>query len=363
VREVDRKIRAVIADRGVIPFSEFMALALYCPNYGYYEVEKDRIGRQGDFYTSVSVGPLFGELLARQFADWAAEQKSGTRFRLVEAGAHDGQLASDILSWLQRSESDLFTRMTYIVVEPSVRRQSWQCEKLAAFKSTVTWVSSLQELEPDASATTIIFSNELLDAFPVRRFGWDATKQQWIEKGVALNTGSGFMWRDLPRAAATSALPSIPHEVMRVLPDGFLLDLCPAATKWWREAAEKLGHGWLLTLDYGLGEDEIIRPERAKGTLRAYHHHHRTTDLLAYPGEQDLTAHVDFDALKRAGESAGLATDFFGNQSSFLTRILSKSSPQPNLTPAEIRQFKTLTHPEHLGRAFRVLAQRGAGKD
>jgi SAM-dependent MidA family methyltransferase len=165
-----------------------------------------------------------------------------------------------------------------------------------------------------------------------------------------------------------------------VLPDGYTIETCPAAESWWREAAKVLGQGKLLTIDYGFTADELFSPGRMHGTLRAYFRHHASDDLLANVGEQDLTAHVNFSAIQAAGESAGLKTEFFSTQSQFLTRILEKTlrgkssgervaskrpvSPKSDgggtengWTSAQARQFQTLTHPEHLGRAFRVLVQ------
>ena len=115
-----------------------------------------------------------------------------------------------------------------------------------------------------------------------------------------------------------------------------------------------------MTIDYGLTGDEIFSPGRTQGTVRAYFRHHASDDLLANAGEQDLTAHVNFSALQAAGESAGLTTESFQTQSQFLTRILEKASKVNSFgewTSAQARQFQTLTHPEHLGRAFRVLVQ------
>ncbi len=109
-------IRREIAERGVLPFSRFMELALYAPDCGYYEAQKENVGRRGDFYTSVNVGNLFGELLAFQFAEWL-EEMSEVRIRelrIVEAGAHDGKLAADILSWLQLNRPKLFAQIEYV---------------------------------------------------------------------------------------------------------------------------------------------------------------------------------------------------------------------------------------------------------
>src|SRR5215469_10407802 len=117
--------REILAQGGVIPFVRFMELALYCPNLGYYETKADSVGRLGDFYTSVSVGSLFGQMLAFQFSEWFEALKV-PKFHIVEAGAHNGQLAKDILNWLKLNRPSLFDQLEYIVIEPSPSRQQWQ---------------------------------------------------------------------------------------------------------------------------------------------------------------------------------------------------------------------------------------------
>ena len=170
----DTLIREEILKNGAISFARFMELALYCPETGYYEEKKDIVGRCGDFITSVSAGSLFGELLAFQFAGWLKElpiagrtSASHSRLPIVEAGAHDGKLAGDILTWLKTNRPELFEQIEYIVVEPSQTRRLWQEETLAAFSGKIRWVSQLSELgNQQSSFSGIIFSNELLDAFP-----------------------------------------------------------------------------------------------------------------------------------------------------------------------------------------------------
>src|SRR2546425_12602421 len=120
---LEQIIREEIAKQGPIPFTRFMELALYCPDYGFYEKEEDNIGRGGDFYTSVSVGPLFGELLAFQFAEWFSPPATRpASLQLIEAGAHRGQLASDVLNWLKLQRPGIFARTEYVILEPSARR-------------------------------------------------------------------------------------------------------------------------------------------------------------------------------------------------------------------------------------------------
>jgi len=342
------------ADDGILSFARFMELALYCPDSGYYEREKDNVGRRGDFITSVSIGELFGELLAFQFAEWL-ETEAGIRkpeARIIEAGAHDGKLARDILNWLQSNRPKLFSEIEYIIIEPSPRRQEWQRETLKQFSTCVRWLSRFND--PTIQRFNgIIFSNELLDAFPVHRHGWDANGKKWFEWGVAV-AGEKFVWAKIQNPEFKIQNP----ELEPVLPDNYTVEISPAAENWWREAAGILARGKLLTIDYGLTDDELFSPARIQGTLRAYFLHHVSDDILANVGEQDLTAHVNFSAIQKAGEETGLKTEFFGTQSKFLTEILKTQFAIPNSQFAiSPRQFQTLTHPAHLGRAFRVLVQ------
>jgi SAM-dependent MidA family methyltransferase len=353
-------IREEILQSGAISFARFMELALYCPETGYYETKKDTVGRAGDFITSVSAGKLFGELLAFQFADWLeTEVKSQkSEVRIVEAGAHDGKLAADILNWLQIYRPKLFSKIEYIIIEPSLHRQEWQQNTLKSFAPRVHWFADFENSKfktKNSKLHGVLFSNELLDAFPVHRLGWNAKEKNWFEWGVAIARGN-FVWVKLEN----SEFRIQNSELEAVLPDNYTIEISPAAENWWRAAAGILENGKLLAIDYGFNADEQFSPSRLNGTLRAYHRHHVSDDLLAHPGEQDLTAHVNFSAIQKVGEEAGLKTEMFCTQPQFLTRILQKAVTEKtfaNLDAKQVRQFQTLTHPEHLGRAFRVLVQ------
>ena len=355
-------IREEIQKRGAISFARFMELALYCPETGYYERNRDNVGRRGDFITSVSVGRLFGELLAFQFAEWLKElQIANCKFQIIEAGAHDGKLAADILNWLEKFHPELFARIEYWILEPSPTRQRWQQETLGKF-SNVRWFTGFDDLKfktQNSKLHGVLFGNELLDAFPVRRFGWDAKAKNWFEWGVAL-AGEKFSWTKIQPSDLPSAICHLPSALLSALPDGYVVEDSPAAENWWREAAKIFTRSKLLAIDYGFSTEEQFSPARVNGTLRAYFRHQVSDDLLAQPGEQDLTAHVNFSAIQKAGEEAGLKTEMFCTQPQFLTRILQKAVAQKtfaSLDAKQIRQFQTLTHPEHLGRAFRVLVQ------
>ena len=371
-------IRRELQVRGVISFARFMDLALYHLDHGYYQTADKSIGKAGDYFTSVSVGKVLGQLLAFRFAEWLANGNSTgsiidslrdsppASVQLVEAGAHDGQLAADIMNWLRQRRPQLFARIEYWIVEPSIIRQTRQKNFLRDFEPHVRWLPQLpQNSDPNfAGFWGIIFSNELLDALPVHRLGWDAAQRRWFEWGVAWETNR-FVWMRMTNSGEdtcdSSFFPEVPSELAAVFPDGFTTEICPSASQWWSVAAQCLRRGKLLTLDYGLTGEEFLSPKRGQGTLRAYFRHVLTADVLAYPGEQDLTAHVNFTELQKTGEAVGLTTDGLTSQSQFLTQIAERAW-QPNAqfgewSAVEQRQFQTLTHPEHLGRNFRVLVQ------
>ena len=295
--------------------------------------------------------------------------------KIVEAGAHDGRLAGDIVRWLRERQPGLYGGFEYVIVEPSARRRERQRERLRDFEDKIRWIGQLGELAEEG-IQGIVFSNELLDAMPVHRLGWDAANRTWFEWGVAARDGR-LIWARMegpksevqgPKSgsrvaeeAARVPYPELPPALLNVLPDGFTTEVCPAATGWWTEAAGILRRGKLLTIDYGLTAEQFFSPERKGGTLRAHSHHHPNQDLLAKVGEQDLTAHVNFTVLQSAGEAAGLNTEALMSQAKFLTQIAGRIWKDPvgfvEWTAEHTRQFQTLTHPEHLGRSFRVLIQ------
>jgi SAM-dependent MidA family methyltransferase len=381
LNEVTLKIIREVEKHGTITFAEFMRHALYCPVYGYYEKEKDMVGRSGDFYTSVSVGSLFGELLAFRFASWLAEisTRADARFgkgarpddpaQIVESGAHRGQLARDILAWTRQYRPGLFECLEYVIVEPSTVHQTAQKDYLDAFASKIRWVQEMDQLVSDEEGPKrIIFSNELLDAMPVHKVAWDAQKKTWFEWGVGLN-GNAFCWQRIeppecsfPKTLNKDSKAALEDaSFLESLPDGYSIEFSSAARQWWTSAARALGSGKLLTFDYGFESHELFAPERRGGTLRAYQYHRVQPDVLHAPGESDITAHVNFPALQEAGESVGLTTECFMTQERFLTQIAGLAIQTPDgfgeWNSSRTRQLQTLTHPNHLGRSFKVLIQ------
>jgi SAM-dependent MidA family methyltransferase len=281
----------------------------------------------------------------------------------LEAGSHDGQLAKDILGGL---ESIGRCEWHYSILEPSVIRESKQRLKLSSHCHNMQWFRDWESI-PEGSFSGIIISNELLDALPVHRLRWDLASKRWHEWGVELCDGR-FCWAPMPKTEGVAealleqvlGIENAPQgPLLDVLPQGFTIDISPAATQWWHEAARRLKRGYLAAFDYGLEAEELFAPERQHGTLRAYYRHRCSSEVLKHPGFQDLTASVIFPAIRRAGEKAGLKTVFCGMQSDFFMRLFEQILLEKggDWLRDRSRQIKTLIHPDHLGRAFRVLVQ------
>ena len=334
-----------ISLNGVISFEQFMEHALYEPGLGYYETQRE-VGRKGDFFTSVSVGTLFGELLAFQFAQWL-EVIDGS-VQLIEAGAHNGQLSCDILNALERWHPNTYRNVSMVIVEPSKKLKRWQAEALTEHKEKVQWHREIPK-----QLCGIFFCNELLDAFPVQRLGWDAEGGTWFEWGVS-SDGERFVWRrmeDLP----------VRFGFEKSLPNGYVIVNSTRREAFWLRVSNALCKGRVMAFDYGLESDAFFVPLQKDGTLRGYCRHQITGDLLTQVGEQDLTASVNFTAIRNAGESAGLKSEPMRVQEQFLMEIFEKTFKQPDRfsewNAKRRRQFQTLVHPEHLGRHFQVLQQ------
>lgn len=281
-------------------------------------------------------------------------------WQIVESGAHDGRLATDILRWMKAERAERFGALEYWILEPSQQRKAVQEKTLTEFSGKVRWFRDWNEI-PASGVNGVIFSNELLDAMPVHRIGWNAKEKGWFEWGV-MWANDHFHWVKLAdHSALRTPHSALPEALLNVLPDGFTTEVCPSAIAWWQQAARALKFGNLMTADYGLKAEQFFTPERKDGTLRAYYQHHQTNDLLARPGEQDITAQVNFSAIQQAGEAEGLKTESFTTQGQFLTAVIEKNCcDNPTIkewTSSKVRQFQTLTHPEHLGQSFRVLVQ------
>lgn len=351
-------LRRRIARNGPVGFDEFMAVALYHPHGGYYTADLARTGRRGDFFTSVSVGPVFGKLLAAQFVAMGETLGFPPHFTLVEQGANDGRLLADVLGALDKSHPHWQPRA--IIIEPLAHPRAAQQQTLARWSDRVTHVGQPADLPP---FTGVFFANELLDAFPVKLL----VRQNgtWLERRVAC-AGENFVFVEEALAPGalydTAARLPLPPE-----PGRFQIEVAPDLEPWMNALAPRLQRGWMLLIDYGHPETIRCHPARAAGTLAAYRRHERQDDPLAAPGTQDLTAHVNFTAVARTAEAAGLSLAGFTDQHHALTALAARAFPAMPQGPLsaeaarEMRALRQLLHPESMGTAFHFLAlSRGA---
>jgi SAM-dependent MidA family methyltransferase len=339
-------IRSAIAAGGPIPFRDFMELALYHPALGYYASGRARVGRKGDFFTNVSVGSLFGRLLARQFAGMWRAMGSPAAFAILEQGAHEGEFAADVLGALRDLEPVCFEAASYRIIEPLPVLASRQRERLAPFAAKTAWVASIEEL---AGAVGVHFSNELLDAFPVHLVVW--TGREWRERHVADRAGT-FVFTDGPLTSA--ALEVACGEMPLFLPAGYVTEVNLAARRWIGDVGMCLRRGFVLAVDYGWNREEYYAPGRIAGTLSARASHRPQRDPLARPGEHDLTAHVEFSSVIEAAGAAGLRLAGFTDQHHFMVGLGALHFAD-GANAADRRAFQTLMHPEMMGCAFKVL--------
>lgn len=290
-----------------------MEQALYHPEHGYYSSDRVAIGRQGDYFTNVSVGPLFGQLLAIQFAEVWQRLGMIDKFTIVEQGAHHGDFAQDVLEFLHRRFPKFFSAVSYRIVEPFPKLQRRQSQTLSEFADRVQWRRSIDELEP---FTGLHFSNELLDAMPINLDG----------KLVGL-AGDQFAFVD------SQAKQTINQSQL----------------DWIRNVATKLNRGFVLAIDYGFTESEF------REVLQVRSRHRLLDSPFEKIGSADLTAHINWTAIAHAGEKNGLRLIGFTDQHHFLTGVVA-SFPEIIAEEKSKRALQTVLHPEMLGRSFQVLA-------
>lgn len=348
------ELRQRIRKGGPISFAQFMDQALYHPLHGYYSTERTRIGRTGDFYTSVSVGPLFGEILAGQFVELFVLLGAPDGFRLLEQGAENGQLARDIFKALS-SESGA-PDWEYWIVEPSAKKTAIQKAQIGQTTTRVRWVS---EFEHVGSFTGVIFCNELLDALPCHLIEHDGEK--WNE--ICVDEKSGifdFVRRPLQDTRLARQVERLPKPALTP----YRTEINLAALDWIKSAARVLRHGYILAIDYGFPSRDLYSPLRTEGTLTGYYQHQRQLDLLQRPGEIDITAHVDFSAAAETACSEGCTVLGFTDQHHFMVgaaerRLLEierlASHGSTLVDQSFLREYRSLMHPNTMGLSFKYL--------
>jgi SAM-dependent MidA family methyltransferase len=316
-----RSLRAQIEKHGPVSFAWFMQQALYHPEHGYYSSGRCAIGRKGDYFTNVSVGPLFGQLLALQFFEIWERLGKMNDLVIVEQGAHDGQFALDVLEFVQKSLPEFFDALCYRILEPFPILGEQQRRRLEAFGDKVEWRESLEPF------TGVHFSNELLDAMPVRLIS-DGT-----EKLVGLD-GEKFVFVEQP--------------VDKAIPNQPVLD-------WIDGIAANLQRGYAIAIDYGFSDEEFERIAQVRTR------HRRLDSPFEQVGDADITISVDWRSIVERAQANGLRVAGFTDQHHFLTGIISQfeSGDRGQSFLADSRKAKrelqTLLHPEMLGRAFQAL--------
>lgn len=329
-----------MARNGPMRFSQFMAAALYDPAGGYYSAAPQaRTGKDGDYFTSVSVGPLFGHLIAARIERFIDAQPDGTRVRVIELAAHSGSLSTDLLNHLT-------DRIDLILVEASPALR----EQLATAIPTAAIFGDIADVPADEQPT-VVFSNELIDAFPVDLFIKEDGR--WLEQRVAFSNGK-FQFLATDPASSELPLPAAKH--YRV---GTLIEHRPDIDTFTSAVHHAAPNALVITIDYGFSRTDLYHPDRVGGTLQAYRQHTVVDDPLVDPGSCDLTAHVDFSTLATSFQAHGYLPTLFAAQSSYLTHLarplLESLETSGNADISLIRQFQTLTHPGILGRSFQVL--------
>ena len=348
---LEQSIRHTIELHGPLPFEIFLQLALYHPQLGYYARTTHQVGKMGDFYTSVSVGPLFGTLLATRFLTWWQENGCPSPWRILELGAHDGKLAADILTTLREISPTAWTALEYAISEPLPHLHTAQSTLLTTLAKTLNLAPSLS-----AIATTplpgIAFGNEILDALPFHLIELSSGKWQQLHVTTASTPDTLSLTSLPPSPALASQLTALPT----TLPQPYRTELRTSFPPLLSAISACLTDGLLLFVDYGFAAPEYYHPQRTTGTLRTFSHHTAAEDPLATPGEIDITAHVDFTALAHAAAPLGYLPTTFSTQGTYLTHLAQPLLLAGTLhSQPHIAQFQTLTHPAHLGMKFHAI--------
>lgn len=354
-------LAVLLADRirrsGPITFADYMEVCLYHPQYGYYSKPEQQPRR--DYVTSVDVSRVFGRFLLRQFHEMWQWMGRPSGFSLVEAGAGTGALAKDILDAAATLFPELYAALTYVAVERSQARRAEHPRLLAVHAERRRFESSAEL--PAQVPVGCILSNEFFDALPVHRVV--NTNRELLEICLAFDDQRGLHEVLLPPKTARIANYLAEQEI--TLLEGQQAEVNLAACDWMEDAGRRLDRGFILSIDYGHQAAELYDQHHMRGTLLAYERYRATEDYFRAPGEQDLTAHVNFTGLELAGRRVGLTPLGFISQTNFLLSLARYSNfadiELPNASESERTRarllFKTLIHPEGMGETFHVFVQ------
>jgi SAM-dependent MidA family methyltransferase len=349
--ELEEIIKREIRKRGPIPFRDFMEMALYHPDLGYYTTPGEKTGKRGDYYTSPDVGPVFGELLCLQLEEmWSI--LGGGEFTIVEMGAGKGYLCGDILGYLNAKRRDFYKGLKYVIVEKSPEMRRRQFSLLKEMKEKITWADSLEDLAPVEKGCFL--SNELVDAFPVH-----IVENNNGLKEVFVDWDGGFV--EVLGEPSTPKLEDYFSQLGVVLGEGCRGEVNLDALDWIGELSGLLRKGFVVTIDYGYPAAELYSSLRPLGTLLCYHRHSVSEDPYERIGHQDITAHVNFSALVHWGKKNGLEFTGFTDQTHFILGLLEGYLEDlgDNYWKylQKILPIKKLMLPEGMGGLFKVLIQ------
>ena len=355
---VDKLVARIRRD-GPLSFADFMEAALYDPDFGYYMTPGPRIGREGDYYTSLDVHPVFAELIGRQVVQ-AAEfiatlPDSPGDFTIVEMGAGKGLLAKHLLDSYRRNNPAFLSRVRYVLGERSPALVAAQQEHLRPLLDEgvrITWAPDLNAFSV-ASVTGVILSNELVDALPVHRVVMRPSGLREIFVGW-----DGHRFIEIEAPPFSSALETYFERLGLALKVGQRTEVNLQALDWIRQVGAILRRGLVLTIDYGHTASDLYAQSRKAGTLLCYHRHTVSDSPYLLVGQQDMTAHVDFTSLALAGRDAGLEVTGFTNQLHFLMGLGIESAFEGvNPESPESVAMRNLLKPDGMGTTYKVLVQ------
>ena len=352
---MEKNIKNIIETKigGYITYEEFIQLALYHPEYGYYRSNRAKIGANGDFITSSNIGDVFGRTLGRWFVYiFRNFQLNKT---IVELGAGTGKIAQAILSTIEQLDDELYSQLKYTLVETSSYHQKEQKQRLKDHACTA-FKSSLDDLN---AVDGIIFSNEFFDAFPVRII---EKKQGFLYEAVVSIENDLFVERHIP-LRDRAILTYLRNRQIRP-EEGQRIEIPLSMEDYYRKLSRKIKKGILLTIDYGYTDEEWAEPVHRNGSIRGFKEHQMITDVLKNPGEMDITAHIHWDCLRHCPSELGIATVAFLPQSEFLIRagIIEEfnegAAGQPfSLEHKRNRAIRTLIDPRQISSSFQALIQ------
>jgi SAM-dependent MidA family methyltransferase len=344
----------IVAAGRPISFARFMDLVLYAPGLGYYSGGCEKFGPDGDFVTAPELSTLFGRCIARQAQPIIAGLSGGD---ILEFGAGTGRLAADVLQELERL-SALPDR--YYILEVSAdlraRQRALLAERLPRLLRKIVWLDA-----PPSAFRGVILANEVLDAMPVHRFQWtDDGPYEWCV-GIS---GDAFDWARCPvdNPDLLKVLDNLRAELPAPLALPYTSEVNLHARAWIGSIADALAQGVLLCIDYGYPRHEYYHPERRNGTLICHHRHRAHAELLTLPGQQDITAFVDFTAVAEAAVEYGLAVAGYTTQAHFLLSsgldeiLRDLQAREPAHYPRYAQQAKWLALPGEMGERFKVMA-------